>query len=99
MTSPLTIKAIDVINQLDGAEALNDAVFMAAHAINDPTHQAAILGVCDEVSRKLVAAMKCAKELRAMMGEPLCPTLAIGDEINDLQKRFDALKAKLEGTP
>ena len=57
-TSALKIKAIDVINLLDAASTLNDAVFMAAHAINDDTHSAAILAVSDEISRKLIAAGK-----------------------------------------
>jgi hypothetical protein len=99
MTSPLIIKALDVINLLHAAEALNEAVFMAAHAINDDTHQGAILGVSDEVARKLVAALKSASELRAMLVQPPFPELGLADEISDLQKRFDSLKVKLEGRP
>lgn len=62
--SPLMTKAIDAINAIDMAVALNDAVFMAAHAINDDTHSAAIMSVSDEISRKLIAAGEVLEGLR-----------------------------------
>lgn len=62
--SPLMTNTLDAINLLDAASTLNDAVFMAAHAINDDTHSAAILAVSDEISRKLVAAGKELEFLR-----------------------------------
>jgi hypothetical protein len=64
MTSPLIIKTLDVINAIDAAGILNDALFMAAHAINDRTHSSAILAISDEVTRKLVAAGKDLEELK-----------------------------------